>query len=156
MRILSLLLLLALTGPAHATLYKCLDNAGKVTYTNLPCDKSGLKESSIIPPPPPPADTTAPAPQDKAPTAATPASRPVPKSNAKPAEAPAANSGVSVQLNTTQQAPGGKCARLDDTIGQVMDEMDEARRKGYTAQQEAAWNARIKKLQAEKNKLGCF
>ncbi len=148
MRLVSLLILLSLAWPAHATLYKCMDHAGKITYTNLPCDKNGLKESGIIPPPPPPADTPVSAPQDKAPVAGKPSG----KSTDKP---PASNS-VSVQLHAPQQSSGEKCVRLDDTIGQVMDEMDEARRKGYTLQQEAAWKARIKKLQAEKNKHGCF
>lgn len=149
MRILPLLTLQALillALPAHATLYKCQDAAGQITYTNLPCEKSSLKESKIIPPPPPPAEPTQAKP---APVAE---SKPVDKHSASPEK----KGSTSLQLIKSQETSDKKCAKLNDALGKTMDEMDAARRQGYTPKQEAEWNAKLKKLQADKNKLGCF
>lgn len=146
------LLLLTLQGliliapPAHATLYKCVDGAGKVTYTNLPCEQTGLKETRVIAPPPPPAEPTA--------------IKPAPTADAKPAgnlpPAPESKGSSSIQLIRSQETSNKKCENLNDAQGKIMDEMDAARRKGYTSKQEADWNDKLRKLQAEKNKLGCF
>jgi len=155
MRTLSLLLCSAacfLSLPAHATLYKCQDGSGKVTYTNLSCDKSGLKETRIIPPAPPPAEPVASLPAAKKSEAAS-ESVSDEKQPAKPVKK---QGGTSLQLIKSQESSDKKCAKLNDTLGNTMDEMDAARRKGYTAKQEAEWNAKLKKLQADKNKLGCF
>ncbi len=141
-----------LVMPAHATLYKCQDVAGQITYTNLPCDKTGLKETKIIPPAPPPAEPFAGMPPTKRtvePSEAVSEKKQVAKPEMKP-------SSTSLQLIKSQEASEKKCAKLNDALGKTMDEMDTARRQGYTAKQEAEWNARLKKLQADKNKLGCF
>ena len=155
MRTLSLLLCSAaclLSLPAQATLYKCQDGSGKVTYTNLSCDKSGLKETRIIPPAPPPAEPVASLPAAKKSEAAS-ESVSDEKQPAKPGKK---QGGTSLQLIKSQESSDKKCAKLNDTLGNTMDEMDAARRKGYTAKQEAEWNAKLKKIQADKNKLGCF
>lgn len=143
------LLLLTLSGflavPAHATLYKCQDASGKVTYTNFPCDKNGLKESKIIPPPPP----AEPVPAKPDPAVET----KVPEKRSTESER---KGSTSLQLIRSQESNERKCARLNESLGETMDEMDAARRQGYTPKQEAEWNAKLKKLQADKNKLGCF
>lgn len=138
--------------PAQATLYKCQDAAGNITYTNLPCDKSGLKETKIIPPPPPPAEPVIGKPAAKKtaePTEAVSSEKQLAKPDKKP-------DSTSLQLIKSQEASDKKCAKLNDALGKTMDEMDAARRQGYTARQEAEWNAKLKKLQADKNKHGCF
>lgn len=138
--------------PAHATLYKCQDGTGKVTYTNLSCDKSGLKETRIIPPAPPPAEPVASLPAAKKSEAAS-ESVSDKKEPAKPGKK---QGGTSLQLIKSQESSEKKCVKLNDALGKTMDEMDAARRLGYTPKQEAEWNAKLKKLQADKNKLGCF
>lgn len=126
---------------AQADLYKCTDNTGKVTYTNSACAKAGLKEAKIIPPPPPPVqDNTA-----KTRAAAQPAA---PKeANGKGKET------VALQMRTPAQASNDKCAKLNASMGIIMDEMDNARRLGRT---DFDGNENLKKLQADKNRLGCF
>lgn len=154
MRTLSILVLTAaslISLPVHATLYKCQDAAGKITYTNLPCDKSGLKETKIIPPAPPPAE---PAPAKAKPAKADTASEA--DSAEKRSSTSEKKSGTSLQLIKSQESNEKKCNRLNEQLGKTMDEMDAARRQGYTPKQEAEWNAKLKKLQADKNKHGCF
>ncbi len=146
-----LLILFCLFVPlaAHADLFKCVDNAGKVTYTNLPCSKMGLTETKVIPPPPPVTRQAKPAAgraekfADDGATA---------ESTAKPKK----KKEKSVQLVHPQESNHKKCAKLKDQMGRIMDQMDAARRQGYTVKQEAAWDNQLRQLQAEKNRLGCF
>lgn len=147
MRTLILLASLCLNLPAHATLYKCQDTDGRVTYTNLPCEQNGLKETKVVTPPPPPAEASPVRP------VVSPESRPA---GNQPSDHDRKNSGTTLQLIKSPEPRGNKCAQLNDAMGKVMDDMDAARRKGYTQKQEAEWNARLKKLQADKNKHGCF
>jgi hypothetical protein len=146
MHLLTPLLLLTLSLPAHATLYKCQDDAGRVTYTNLPCERNNLKETKIVPPPPAPAE-----PAPAAPPAAQESS-----AAARSGSAPEDKGGPTLQLFRSAEPKANKCAQINETMGKLMDDMDSARRQGYTQKQEAEWNARLKKLQAEKNKHGCF
>jgi hypothetical protein len=132
--------------PAQATLFKCQDPAGNVTYTNLPCDKSGLKEAKVVPPPPPPAEMVSPKPLPAV---------EISKTDKRPS-GDNKKGGTSLHLIKSQDSNEEKCAKLNDALGNTMDEMDAARRQGYTPKQEAEWNAKLKKLQADKNKLGCF
>lgn len=154
MRTLFILVLTAaslVSVPVHATLYKCQDAAGKTTYTNLQCDKSGLKETRIIPPAPPPAE---PAPAKAKPAKADTTSETT--SAEKRSSSSERKSGTSLQLIKSQESDEKKCNRLNEQLGKTMDEMDAARRQGYTPKQEAEWNAKLKKLQVDKNKHGCF
>jgi len=49
MRALPLLLLCAWVPIGAAqTMYKCLDDNRKVTYSNVPCEKQGLKEGGTV------------------------------------------------------------------------------------------------------------
>ncbi|MEW6132879.1 MAG: DUF4124 domain-containing protein [Pseudomonadota bacterium] len=132
---------------AQADLYKCMDDTGKITYTNSVCAKMGLKQAKVIPPPPPP---------------------PVPEKSArknepaKPASAKAGKAAdgkgketVALQVVKPTQANSDKCARLNAAMGKVLDEMDAARRSGRSTEN-AAWDKELKTLQADKNRLGCF
>jgi hypothetical protein len=130
---------------AQADLFKCTDNAGKVTYTNSACAKVGLKESKVIPPPPPPA-------LDKAAKAAGPVKSVVGQGNA----AAKNKDTVAMKLVKPVQAGQDKCAKLNGDMGRIMDQMDTAQRNNHTPEEEAGWNEVLKKLQSEKNRLGCF
>jgi hypothetical protein len=147
MRLLTILCLM-LPLAAQAGLYKCLDNAGRVTYTNAICDKAGLKEAKLIPPPPPPAIDLPKA------RLAQPAKPPVDKPADSLANKEAAT--PKLALNRTRAPDSGNCGKLNEQIGQVMDEMDEARRTGHTARQDAEWDDKLSRMQTEKNRLGCF
>jgi hypothetical protein len=49
MRVTFLLLLSGLwCAPAAAQLHKCLDDRKQVTYSNIPCDKQGLKSGGTV------------------------------------------------------------------------------------------------------------
>ena len=49
MRVTFLLLLCGLwCAPAAAQLHKCLDDRKQVTYSNIPCDKQGLKSGGMV------------------------------------------------------------------------------------------------------------
>lgn len=147
MRTLSLLALLILALPVHATLFRCEDAAGHVTYTNLPCDKAGLKEAKVIPPAPPPAE----------PAPVKPEAAPAAKSAEKESKEPEKKkSEPTMQLIRSQESKGDKCAQINKAMGKIMDDMDAARRQGYTTKQETEWNAKLKKLQADKATHGCF
>jgi len=161
MRLITLLCFL-LPLAAQAGLYKCLDNAGRVTYTNAACDKAGLKEGKLIPPPPPPAidrpqaqSTSAQSPTVQAPPAKLAINKPasvMASKEAPPKEMPA----TKLAMNRATIARTGNCDQINTQIGQVMDEMDVARPAGYTAKQEADWNQTLSRMQAEKSRLGCF
>lgn len=165
------LIFLCLPLVAQASLYKCLDNAGRVTYTNAACDKAGLKEATLIAPPPPPA-VDAPVVQTP-PTVKLSASKPRSTGfrEIAPKEAPLRETALQSALQGTplhemptaklamnRIAPSstGNCDKMNEQLGRVMDDMDAARRAGYTAQQEAGWNQRISGIQSEKSRMGCF
>lgn len=131
---------------AQADLFKCTDNAGKVTYTNSACAKVGLKEAKIIPPPPPPA-------LDKPAAKAAESAKPAIEKSAGNAKG---NDTVALKLVKPAQGSQDKCAKLNGDMGRIMDQMDAAHRSGQTPDEEAGWNEVLKKLQSEKNRLGCF
>jgi hypothetical protein len=137
---------------ADADVFKCIDNAGKVTYTNLPCAKAGLKESKLIPPPPPPALD----PQAAKASRATEAAEDAEEAGRKSVKVSKKHETTSLELMASGKSNDKKCNKLNDDVGKTMDDMDANRRQGYTPQQEAAWNDKLKKLQAEKSRLGCF
>jgi hypothetical protein len=146
----NLLLLLCLAGlPAQAEqLYKCVDAEKQVTYSNLPCSKfPGLKQAKTIeaepaPPPAAPAKTTV------GEVAAEPESGAEKKTARERAE--------TKRVLKAERAEKKKCDKLSEEIAQVMDKMDAARHKGYTAKQEAAWKQKISDLNAKKTRLNCF
>lgn len=131
---------------AQADLYKCTDNTGKVTYTNSTCAKVGLKEAKIIPPPPPPV-------QEKSARKTEPA-KPV-ADNTEKNLGDKGKETVALQVVKPVQTNSDKCAKLNASMGRIMDEMDAARHNGR-ADANAAWSENLKTLQADKNRLGCF
>ena len=146
----NLLLLFFLTAlPAQAEqLYKCLDAGKHVTYSNLPCSKfPGLKEAKIIEAEPaPPASEQARALAREA--------APAPK--LKAGKKTASERAETKRVLKAERAEKSKCDKLSDQIGEVMDKMDAARHRGYTATQETEWKQKIQELTAKKTRLNCF
>jgi len=153
MRLLALALLvlpiLFSTGAsAQATLNKCIDAEGKVTYSNLPCRNAREARKVEIDPAPTP-DQVRPAPAPVEPEA--------------PKAVPAPNETATLRLDTqrTTGKPAARvsarqCDTLTDKLGRVFDKMDQARRKGYTQQQMDAWNLEVQDLERKKQQSGCF
>jgi len=143
------LILLALTSlhpavaAAQATLNKCIDTQGNVTYSNLPCRNAREAHKVEIDPAPKPNPVR---------------TQPDKLAPPKPAPTPA-----SIRLETQRttgkpavRTTAGQCDTLTDKLGRVLDKMDQARRKGYTQQQMDKWNQEIKDLEHKKQQSGCF
>jgi putative hemolysin len=136
--------LLPAGAAAQATLNKCIDSQGKVTYSNLPCKNARETRAVPIDPAPRP-DPVRPAP------VRTQADKPVP---AKPAATLRLD-----QHSTGKSAPRAsarQCDAITDKLGNVLDKMDQARRKGYTQKQMDKWNDEVKELERKKQQSGCF
>jgi hypothetical protein len=137
--------LLVANGAAAATLNKCTDARGKVTYSNLPCPDARETRAVEI---------------DAAPvTAPAPPTKPATPPSAKPASAPAANIRLETQRTTGKPAPHAssrRCDALTDELGRLFDKMDQARRSGYTQKQMDAWNQEVKALERKKQQAHCF
>lgn len=142
---------LALTSVQAATLNKCFDAQGKITYSNLPCRNAREARTVEIDPAPHP-DPVRSAPvrlQPDKPAATKPAASP---------EEPA-----TIRLETrhatgkpTTHATARQCDAFTDKLGRVFDKMDQARRKGYTQEQMDKWNQEVKDLERNKQQSGCF
>ena len=160
MRLLALALLalpalLPAGAAAQATLNKCIDAEGKVTYSNLPCRNAREARKVEIDPAPlaDPVRTQA-VPMQAPPVSAPPAP---PKAKVR-AEEPA-HIRLETRASTRQPAARAsvrQCDALSDKLGRVFDKMDAARRKGYTQEQMDAWNLEIKELERKKQQSGCF
>jgi hypothetical protein len=148
---------LALTTSVEAaTLNKCIDAQGQVTYSNLPCRNARevrTLEIDAAPPPEPVADQ---------PARVQPAQALPPKAAPKPAVTTKPPAAV-IQLDTqrTSGKPGAhasarQCDTLSDKLGRVFDKMDQARRKGYTQAQMDKWDQEVKDLERQKQQSGCF
>jgi uncharacterized protein DUF4124 len=144
----TLLLISIFALPAQAeVLYKCVDAAMDVTYSNIPCRKfPGLKETKAIDPDvgPEVSETGGPSPGKGEGTEAQ-----VP---GQPPRAVAEGKRV-LKAERTQKSP---CDALSDQISGLMDKMDSARDKDYSAQPENDWASKIKELNVKKNRLNCF
>jgi hypothetical protein len=153
MRLLALALLvlpiLFSTGAsAQATLNKCIDAEGKVTYSNLPCRNAREARKVEIDPAPTP-DQVRPAPAPVEPEA--------------PKAIPAPNETATLRLDTQRttgkpaaRVSASQCDTLTDKLGRVFDKMDQARRKGYTQKQMDAWNLEVQDLERKKQQSACF
>jgi hypothetical protein len=153
MRLLALALLvlpiLFSTGAsAQATLNKCIDAEGKVTYSNLPCRNAREARKVEIDPAPTP-DQARPAPAPVEPEA--------------PKAIPAPNETATLRLDTQRttgkpaaRVSASQCDTLTDKLGRVFDKMDQARRKGYTQKQMDAWNLEVQDLERKKQQSACF
>lgn len=137
--------ILALTSSAQAaTLNKCIDARGKITYSNLPCHNAREARALEIDPAPLPEPVRA---------------QPAPPAAAKPA----ANRGQAIRFETQRtsgkpapHASSRQCDALSEKLGRVFDRMDQARRKGYTQEQTDAWSREVKDLERKKQQSGCF
>src|SRR5512138_3808128 len=145
-------LLLAVSGQA-ASLNKCIDAQGKVTYSNLPCQNA--QESRMVEidpaPPAPPAQRTPP--EQSAKVTQEPAPRPAPSQDGP---ATVRLESRSVSNKPAKQVSARQCDAIADKIGRVFDKMDAGRRKGYTQGQMNAWNEEVKDLERKKQESGCF
>lgn len=137
---------------AQATLNKCIDTQGKVTYSNLPCRNAREASKVEIDPAPLPDPVRSQPVQTQAPPAPAAA-----KAAAGPTEPP------SIRLETRRttgkpavRASASQCDALTDKLGRVFDKMDAARRKGYTQEQMDKWNEEVKELERKKQQSGCF
>ena len=137
------------TNVLAATLNKCIDAHGQVTYSNLPCRNARETRAVEIDPVPIPdpvkQHAIKPSPVRVAPTAA----------------APTSTEPAAIKLNTQSTKPikpasASQCDAMTDKLGAVFDKMDEARRKGYTQAQMNKWNQEIKALETKKQQSGCF
>ncbi|KVW94261.1 DUF4124 domain-containing protein [Thiobacillus denitrificans] len=156
MRFLALVLLalptLLPTGTsAQATLNKCLDAEGKITYSNLPCRNAQETRKVEIDPAQPP-DPTRPA---------TVLDEPVKPAAPKAAVSPKETATLRLDTQRTTGKPAARvsarqCDALSDKLGRVFDKMDQARRKGYTQQQMDAWNLEVQDLERKKQQSACF
>ena len=142
----------SLTAPAieAASLNKCTDAQGKVTYSNLPC-RNAREVSAVEIDPPPKPDPVKPRAVKPPPVQA------APSPSAPPSPEPAT---IRIETRTTgkpvPRASAHQCDSLTDKLGKVFDKMDQARRKGYTQEQMNKWNQEIKDLEDKKQQSGCF
>jgi hypothetical protein len=149
---------------AQATLNKCIDARGDVTYSNLPCKNAReVKKVEIDPAPPAPAEAP------KAAPAATPAQPARPAAPAKAAPrvppskpAPAAPA-VRLEPQSASRKPAvlapsaGQCEILSEQLGRLLDKMDQASRKGSASPaQLKAWNEEVRELERKKQQSACF
>ena len=164
---------LAVPAIEAAALNKCIDAQGQVTYSNLPCRNAREVRKVEIDPPPKPDPVPVPAKVAKPQPAVTP--QPVVKPQT-PTQAPAATLPVAVppvastpassqNLPTPAPQKPGKssirltarqCDSLTDKLGKILDQMDQARRSGYTQQQMDAWEQEIQDIESKKQQSGCF
>ena len=148
--VLSGLIALALAAGAEAaTLNKCIDAKGEVTYSNLPCRNAKEVRRLEIDPEPQPDPVRAQPVQAQAVAPAKPA---------RPAKEPAP---IHIETRRTTGKPvprasARQCDTLSDKLGRVFDKMDQARRKGYTQDQMDKWNLEVKDLERKKQQSGCF
>jgi hypothetical protein len=147
--------MLAAGSSAAATLNKCIDAQGKVTYSNLPCRNAReTRAVEIDPPPKPEPAKRSPAPVPVAKSAPSPA---IPEPSPLPAEKPAS---THVETRSTgKPAPhlsARQCDSLSDKLGKIFDQMDQARRSGYTQEQMDKWNREAQELERKKQQSGCF
>ena len=141
---------------AQATLNKCIDAQGKITYSNQPCRNAREVRTVQIDPAPIP---------DKPSVSSTTTQPAVPVSTkANSASAPATiqpeTRRIEKNANTTvksaQGASARQCDSLTDKLGRVLDKMDQAHRKGYTLEQMNKWNEEVRELEQKKQQSGCF
>lgn len=145
--LLALASLLPNVAVAQATLNKCIDAQGKVTYSNLPCQNA--RETRKIEVDPTPHSPAAPKP---APT------RPATTTAPGPATTPATIRLETLRTTGKSASPASaqKCDALTDKLGRVLDKMDQGRRQGYSQAQMDTWNDEVRELERKKQQSGCF
>jgi hypothetical protein len=158
------LTILALTSSAGAaTLNKCFDAKGQVTYSNLPCRNARETRTLEIDPAPLPdpvrSQSVEAQPVQAPPIQARPA-KPVVSTKEPAATIQLETRRTPMGINSTDKpatrASAQQCDTLTDKLGRVFDRMDQARRKGYTQAQMDKWNQEVKDLERQKQRAGCF
>lgn len=132
-------------GATAASLNKCVDAQGRITYSNLPCHNARETHRIEIVPVQPPDPVRKPAIK---PSPASPAAKPEPSATVK-LEA-------QTQGKKLPQTSARQCDSLSDKLGKVLDKMDTARRQGYTQKQMNDWNDEVKELERKKQQSACF
>ena len=173
---LSVMLSLTASSALAASLNKCVDTYGKVTYSNLPCKganevrKVEIDPAPPVPPPAPvpvkpkvevpvyvmPDKLSGPSPIFSGPPE--PIFRPVTEPASRPGRAPL-DKKATIKFETLggpKKQSQNACDTLTDKLGLVLDKMDAARRKGYTSKEMDKWNLDIKSLERQKQQAGCF
>ncbi|HEY9099372.1 MAG TPA: DUF4124 domain-containing protein [Thiobacillus sp.] len=151
--LLALIALWPALASAQATLNKCIDAQGLVTYTNKPCLNAREVLKLEIDPAPPPASVQQ-------------SNEPVSVRPGKPAVTPAITRSAPATVHVETRQVSGKptqpndnnnhCNTLSDKLGRVLDKMDQARRKGYTQEQMNRWNEETRDLERKKQQSACF
>ncbi len=139
---------------AQATLNKCIDAQGKITYSNQPCRNARESRTLEIDPPPVPDKPRvqiAPTP----PAISTP-TKVIPEPAATQLETRQIVKSTSPSRKTAQNTSAKQCDVLSDKLGKKLDAMDQARRKGYTLEQMNKWNEEVRELEKQKQQSGCF
>jgi hypothetical protein len=164
--LLPLCALLPAVAGAEATLNKCIDAHGAVTYSNLPCKNAReVKKVEIDPAPPVPATTpqaasaVAPAQPAKpaAPAKAAPSAPPAKPAPAAPAPAIRLEPPAGSRKPAVLAPSAGQCETLSDQLGHLLDKMDQASRKGSASPaQMKAWNEEVRELERKKQQSACF
>jgi len=127
-----------------ATLNKCIDAQGKVTYSNLPCRNAQEAHKLEIEPSPLPEPARAQPSRTQS----------TQSQNAQPeAEHPSKGNTSSKPV---ARSSARECDSLSSKLGSVLDKMDKAHRKGYSQAEMDKWNQEVKNLESKKQQSGCF
>lgn len=148
MGLVALLALVLSPYASAATLNKCIDAKGEVTYSNLPCRNARETRTLEIDPAPQPDPGRVQAVQ-------------VPAKPEMPAASLKERTTTRPETRTSNGKPvslaaRSKCDALTDKLGHVVDKMDQAHRKGYTQKQMDTWNQEVRDLERKKQQSGCF
>lgn len=161
MRLSSFVLLTLITlspaiAAAQATLNKCIDAQGAVTYSNKPCRNAQEVHKVDIDPAPVPDRPRVEAVQVQPaqPIAPKPLPSPAPATIHLETQHTPKNSNTTGKA--AQQSSAKQCDTLSDKLGRVLDKMDQARRKGYTLEQMNKWNEEVRELERKKQQSSCF
>lgn len=136
---------------AQATLNKCIDAQGQVTYSNQPCRNARESRTVAIDPPPIPDK-----PHVYAPPAVPAAVKAIPEPATTQMETRQIVKSTTPSGKTAQTMSAKQCDALSDKLGKALDKMDQARRKGYTLEQMNKWNEEVRELERKKQQSGCF
>lgn len=153
--------LLPAGASAQATLNKCIDAEGRVTYSNLPC-RNAREARKVEIDPAPPADEVRAAPARQLPANAPPAAlQPAKREAPRPEVVIEPSSRFQIEPpqeagKAPKRASAAECDALADKLGQVLDKMDQARRRGFTKEQTDGWDQEIRTLERQKQQSGCF
>ncbi len=141
---------------AQATLNKCIDAQGNITYSNQTCRNAREVRTVHIDPAPIP---------DKPNETITPTLPAIPvTTKLSPASVPATIQPETRRIEKNANTPAKsalsvsarQCDSLTDKLGRVLDKMDQAHRKDHTQEQMNKWNEEVHELERKKQQSSCF